>query len=168
MRRPRSVNRRSGVLVGLALAVACVGPVALAPSSASALNRECNTSGLGSSVLGGTIRNATGSAVSRVYLEKGALNTWGQEPAHDMADHHLTHWCLYTGAFGVAMKAEYVTPDGTKFLLEAYKYPFQEAVATCRIEGGAAGRYSCDARAGNTDWLGKAAFTLADRSNDRG
>jgi hypothetical protein len=90
------------------------------------------------------------------------------EPAHEMDDHQLTHWCLYTGAFGVAMKTEYVTPDGTKFFLEAYKYPFQDAVATCRIEGVAAGRYSCDARAGNSDWLGKAAFILADRSHDRG
>lgn len=85
-----------------------------------------------------------------------------------MADHHLTHWCLYTDAFGVAMKAEYVTSDGTKFLLEAYKYPFQEAVATCRIEGAAAGRYSCDARAGNGERVGKAHFILADRSHDRG
>jgi hypothetical protein len=154
-------------MVGWALALACVAPVALAPQSASAANRDCHISGLGDSALGGTIRNATDSTLTRVYLEKGAINEWGVEPSRAMTNHDVSHWCLSTSSFGVAMKAEYVTPDGTKFLLEAYKYPFQEAVATCRTEGDATGRYACDAGAGSANWSGTAHFTLGKGGHDR-
>ena len=137
----RRIGRR---IVATAAAVAAVIASAVAGGApASASQRQCHEAR--SSYVAGETVNTTGRFLVRTYLEKGALNFWGDQPASELRQYDGDDWCAGADAFGTAMKAVYALDD-TSVTLEAWRYRPGPAGARCSVDGPAAARYRCTTR----------------------
>ncbi len=144
--RPR--RRRTGRLMAGMLGALVVFVVLPARNAAAAPDqdpyRECTTGRLATSMTGIT-RNDTGVELTRVYDEKGVLNTWGRQPSASLAPRASDRWCVYAHHFGTAMKVEYALPGGDKVAFAADRYLFGDASARCELSGPTRDSYSCRA-----------------------
>lgn len=111
--------------------------VGSAPASAAeACNQRTFT------VITGHTINETGLTLTRTYLEKGALNFWGDEPATSIRPHRHDGWCA-AARLGTAMKVSYGFAHATTVSFEAWRYGPGPYGSRCSLDGPDAAAYRC-------------------------
>ena len=135
---------RAPLATGAAVAVMMVSLVAGAgPATAASPGASCARHERVSTSITGITENKTGLTLKRTYLEKGVLNTWGDEPAWLIAAHKDDGWCSYADVFGTAMKVVYDIGNGSQATFEAWRYREGPVGSRCSVEGPEAVAYRC-------------------------
>lgn len=134
----RGTARRLVAVVAVLAGVLASVIVGSAPASAAeACNQRTFT------YIDGHTRNETGLTLTRTYLEKGALNFWGDEPATSIRPHRHDRWCAGARVFGTAMKVSYRFANATTVSFEAWRYGPGPYGSRCSLDGPDAAAYRC-------------------------
>lgn len=128
----------AAMLLSVTALVAGAGPASAAsPGASCARHERVSTS------ITGITENKTGLTLKRTYLEKGLLNTWGDEPAWLIVPKGDDGWCSYADVFGTAMKVVYSIGNGSQVTFEAWRYREGPVGSRCSVEGPDAAAYRC-------------------------
>ena len=129
--------------MGAAAVMGAASVAAAGPASAASPGASCARHERVSTSITGITENKTGLTLKRTYLEKGALNTWGDEPAWLISPHKDDGWCSYADYFGTAMKVVYDIGNGSHVTFEAWRYREGPVGSRCSVEGPEAAAYRC-------------------------
>jgi hypothetical protein len=162
----RRHHRLAIALAGVALILAPLTVGTAAPAFAAApVQQSCIRSGFFPTSISGRTTNSTKVPLVRTFLEKGVTNEWRKMPTEVLFPHESDDWCV-NAQLGSAMKVEYKTPDGTKFLLMADQYALASPSARCEVSGPSAALLDCRASISKTAYDdSRAVFTLVAKSD---